>query len=219
MNRILKTNWFILILFFCISIYPLTAQTIKDVFASSKTAILYLGIDFTQVRLINDVSKTGIVVRDEIFPAINSLVINEPKKYDLKGAFHKKLINNSLDIVTKRNKEINAENILSAKLSDYSWLKEEDINKLVSGIDFESKKGIGLLFIVEGMKKEDRLGTSLIWITFVDMGANKVLMTERLEGMSSGGATFRNYWASTIYSVLYSIDNRKYHSWKRKYGR
>ena len=218
MKRILKTIRLILVLFFSSSLQSLSGQTIKEVFTSSETSILYLGVDFTQARLINDVSKTGIVVRDEIFPGINSVVVNEPKKYDLQGAFHKSLINNSLGIVTKRNKEINAEDILSTESSDYSRLKEEDINKLVSGIDFERKKGIGLLFIVEGMKKKDKLGTSLIWVTFVDMGANKVLMTERMEGMSSGGFTFRNYWASTIYSVIESIDNKKYKEWKKKYG-
>ena len=218
MKHLLKANWLILILFFCSNRQPVSAQTIKDVFASSETSILYLGIDYTQARLINDPSKTGIDIRDEIFPGINALVINEPKKYDLQKAFNKTLINNSLGIVAKRNKAINAENIESTESADYSRLKEEDIHKLVRGIDFEKKKGIGLLFIVEGMKKVDKKGSSSIWVTFVDMGTNKVLMTERMEGETSGGFTFRNYWAGTIYSVLVSIEKKKYKEWKAKYG-
>lgn len=214
----LKANWLILVLFFFSGIRPLPAQTIKDVFTSSETSILYLGIDYTQARLINDASQTGIDVRDKYFPGINAVVINEPKKYDLQRAFNKSMINNSLGIVTKRNKAINAENIESTEPADYSRLKEEDINKLVSGIDFEKKKGIGLLFIVEGMKKAEKGATSSIWVTFVDMGANKVLMTERMEGETGGGFGFRNFWASTIYSVIESIDKRKYKEWKRKYG-
>ena len=218
MKRMYKANRLVLVLFFCCSIQSLTAQTIKDVFTSSETAILYLGIDFTQTRLINEVSKPGIAVRDEIFPGINALVINEPKKYDLQKAFNKSLINNNLAIVTKRNKAINAENIESTESADYSRLKEADINKLVSGIDFEGKKGIGLLFIASTIKKEDKLGFSSIWVTFIDMGANKVLMTEHMIGESAGGFSFRNYWASTIYSVIESIDKKKYKEWKRRYG-
>jgi hypothetical protein len=218
MKRICKANLFVLVLFFCNGIQSLSAQTVKDVFTSSETSILYLGIDYTQARLINDPSKTGIVVRDEIFPAINALVINEPKKYDLQSALNKSLINNSLGIVAKRNKAINAENIESTESADYNRLKEEDINKLVRGIDFENKKGIGLLFIVEGMKKVDKRGFSSIWVTFVDMGTKKVLMTERMEGESSGGFTFRNYWASTIYNVIEAIEKRKYKEWKSRYG-
>lgn len=218
MKCIRKAKGFILVLFFCSNIQSLSAQTIKDVFTSSETSILYLGIDYTRARLINDPSKPGIAVRDEIYPAINAVVINEPKKYDLQKAFNKSMINNSLGIVNKRNKAINAENIESSESADYSRLKEEDINKLVSGIDFENKKGIGLLFIVEAMKKVDKRGFSSIWVTLVDMGAKKVLMTERMEGESAGGFTFRNYWASTIFSVIEAIDKKKYKEWKSKYG-
>ena len=221
MNRILKTNGLILVLFFCTSFQNLSAQTIKDVFTSSGTSILYLGIDFTQTRLIGEATVKGIDMRDKYFPGINDLVINEPKKFDLQKAFNKTKINNDLGIVAKRNKNVNAEDIMSANSSDYSRLKEEDINKLVREIDFEQKKGIGLLFIVEGMIKGAKKGDdsySSVWVTIVDMGANKVLMTERMEGNTSGGISFRNYWANTIYDVIEHIDKKKYKKWKKKYG-
>jgi hypothetical protein len=217
MKRIFKANRLLLGLFFCGSIQSVSAQTIKDVFTSSETSILYLGIDYTQVRVINNTSGTGIQVRD-FFPLINNVVITEPKKYDLEGAFNKSSMNNSLGIVTKRNEKINAENILSTESSDYSRLKEEDISNLVKGIDFEKKKGLGLLFVVEAMKKIDKGGTSSIWVTIVDMGAAKMLMTERMEGTTGGGFGFRNFWASTIFNVIETINKKKYKEWKRKYG-
>jgi hypothetical protein len=85
------------------------------------------------------------------------------------------------------------------------------------GSIFERKKGIGLLFIVEAMKKVDKEGVSTIWVTFVDMGANKVLMTERMEG-TGGGIGFRNFWASTIFNVIETIDKKKYKSGKSNTG-
>lgn len=218
MKRLLKANCFFLVLFFCSITQSLNAQTIKDVFSSSETSIVYLGIDYTQARLIGDASESGIEVRDRYFPGINDVVVNEPKKYDLQKAFNKSLINMSLGIVTKRNKKINAEDIISTESADYSRLKEEDIRKLVKGIDFENKKGIGLLFIVEGMKKAEKAATSSIWVTFVDMSTNKVLMTERMEVETKGGFGFRNYWASTIFNLIEKIDKRQYKDWKEKYG-
>ena len=219
MKRMLKANCLFLVLFFCRSSQSLNAQAIKDVFTSSETPIVYLGIDYTQARLIGDASASGIEVRDRYFPGINDVVVNEPKKYDLQKAFNKSLINTSLGIVTKRNKKINAENIVSTESADYSRLKEEDINKLVRGIDFENKKGIGLLFVVEGMKKTEKGAISSIWVTFVDMGANKVLMTERMEAETKGGFGFKNYWASTIFTLIEKIDKSQYKDWKEKYGR
>lgn len=217
MKRMLKTNWLVLVLFFCSSIQSLSAQTLKDVFTSSETQILYLGIDYTEARLINSTSGTGIQVRD-FFPLINNVVITEPQKYDLQGAFNKSSINNSLGIITKRNEKTNAENILSTESSDFNRLKAEDISNLVKGIDFEKKKGLGLLFVVEAMKKVDKVGTTSIWVTIVDMGAGRMLMTERMEGTTGAGIGFRNYWASTIFNVIESIEKKKYKEWKRKYG-
>jgi hypothetical protein len=216
MRCILKTNWLILISIFFSNIQSATAQTLKDVFTSSETAILYLGIDYTQARLMGESSVSGIELRDKYFTGINDLVINEPKKYDLAKAFNKSKIDYDLGIVTKRNQKINAENIISTSSSDFSRLVEEDINKLVRGIDFEKKKGLGLLFIVEGMSKTEKAAS--IWVTIVDMGAKKVLMTERIRSESKGGFSFRNYWASPIFSLIETIEKKKYKEWKSKYG-
>jgi hypothetical protein len=59
MKRILKTNSLILISFFFGHIQSATAQTLKDVFTSSETPILYLGIDYTQARLIGEIPYRG----------------------------------------------------------------------------------------------------------------------------------------------------------------
>jgi hypothetical protein len=42
------------------------------------------------------------------------------------------------------------------------------------------------------------------------MSTKKVLMTERMESESKGGFSFRNYWASPIFSLLESIEKKKY---------
>jgi hypothetical protein len=216
MKHLIKMKRLILALFFCSSIQSLTAQTLKDVFTSSETSILYLGIDFTQARLMGEAATSGIDMRDKYFPGINDLVVNEPKRYDLAKAFNKTTINNDLGIVAKRNKKINAEDIISTNSSDYIRLTEADINKLVTGIDFEKKKGLGLLFIMEGMSKMQK-GAS-IWVTFIDMGTKKVLMTERIENKTNGGFSVRNYWANTVFNLIETIEKKKYKEWKQKYG-
>lgn len=211
-----KLNWIISSLFFFSSIQSLPAQTLKDVFTSSETSIVYLGIDFTQTRLIGDVATSGIDMRDKYFPGINDVVINEPKRYNIAKALNKTTVNSDIGIVAKRNKKVNAEDIISTNSSDYSRLTETDINKLVKGIDFENKKGLGLLFIMEGMSKIAK-GAS-IWVTFIDMGNKKVLMTERIECKSNGGFSIRNYWANTIFNLIETIEKKKYKEWKGKYG-
>ncbi len=192
----------------------LDAQSLKDVFSSSETPVFYLGADFTLARLI-DIPENAMDIRDRNYPAINDVIVNEPKKYDLAGAIHKSNIDHDLGMVGRRNAKINTEEMKSTNTSDYDRLKEDDINNLVKGFDFGGKKGIGLLFIVDGMSKARK--SAGIWVTFIDMSAKKVLMTERMQG-ESGGFGFRNYWAGSFRKVIEEIKKRKYKDWKGKYG-
>jgi hypothetical protein len=215
MKRMKIYQWLIAFLFLAGATQTANAQTLKDVFNSSETPIFYLGVDYTLARLI-DAPENPMDIRDRYFPAINDLIVNEPKKYDLAGAFHKSNIDHDLSYVTKRNAKINTEQIKSTNSADYNRLKEEDISKLVKGFDFGGKKGVGLLFVVDGMSKA-RKGAG-IWVTLVDMGTKKVLMTERMEGKTSMAFGFRNYWANPIRDVIGDIESKKYKEWKAKYG-
>jgi hypothetical protein len=203
------------VLFFGI-LSSLTAQTVKEVFNSSETPIVYLGIDFTQARLIDDAGANEIDIRDRQFAGINDVVVNEPKKYDLKGAFHRSYIDHDLGPVLKRNEKVNAAAIKSTNTSDFHRLKEDDIAKLVKGFDFGDKKGTGLLFVMEAMSKSQK--AAAVWVTLVDMKSKKVLMTEREESKAAMSIGFRNYWASTIHNLIESIEKRKYSEWRSKYG-
>ncbi len=194
----------------------LHAQTAKDVFTSSETPILYLGIDFTKARLIDDANANEIDIRDRLFTEINQVIVNEPKKYDLKGAFHRSMIDHDLGLVQKRNEKTNAAEIKSTNTADYHRFKESDIISLVRGFNFADKKGVGLLFVVEAMSKSEK--SAAVWVTFVDMKSKKVLMTERVEGKVGMAFGFRNYWATPFKNIIDSIEKRKYSEWRSKYG-
>lgn len=215
MKQLIKNLRLIAIIFFGIT-QSANSQTLKEVLNSSETPLFYLGIDYTQARLIDDAGADVVAIRDRHYAAINDLVVNEPKKFDLAGAFHKSNIDHDLGLVTKRNAKINTEEITSTNSADYSRLKEDDIVKLVKGFDFAGKKGAGLLFIVEGMSKGKK-GAS-VWVTLIDMATKKVLMTERVEGKTGMSIGFRNYWANPINDVIKTIEKKKYKEWQAKYG-
>jgi hypothetical protein len=192
------------------------AQTLKEFFNDSNIPLFWLGIDFTKARLIDDATanESDIVARQ--FTGINELVITEAKKYDVKGAFHRNSVDHDLGFVNKRNQSANASLIKSTSSSDFHRLNADSISALVKGFDFGDKKGIGLMIVMEAMSKSEKASAG--WITFVDMGAKKVLMTERLEGKASMSFGFRNYWATTVKNLLEGIEKKKYNEWKAKYG-
>ncbi len=191
------------------------AQSPKEFFGSSDVPVTWLGVDFTLVKMIGmaDVNLTD--VRERQFTGINQVIVNEPKKYEIDDAFDKKNVTKDISEVNKRNEKANTDAMKSDNSSDYQHLKPEDIAKLIKGFDFGDKKGLGILFVMEGMSKTEKEGS--MYATVVDMGRRKVLMTERITG-NAQGFSWRNYWAYTVYKGLESIDKRKYKEWKEKYG-
>jgi hypothetical protein len=214
MKRVQKLKWLMAVLLFLGSSTTSLAQGLKDVFNNSESPLLYLGIDFSKTRLL-DVGNADDI-RNRLYGSINDLVIDEPKKYDLKGAFRKSNINHDLSAVTKNNAKANLNDIISTNSADFNRLKEADINAEVKSLDLSGKEGVGLLFVMEAMRKEGKKGNAAIWVTFIDLKTKKVLMTERIEADAKGGFGFRNYWASTIKELIDEIDSKKYKEWRNR---
>jgi hypothetical protein len=190
------------------------AQTAKDVFGNSETPILYLGIDFTKAKIIDD-PTTEFDIRDKYYPGVNDLIVGEGKKYDLKGAFHKGFMDHDLGPVMTRNAKINAETIKSTNTADFHKLQAADIESLVKGFDFGDKKGVGLLFVAEAFSKSEK--ATAFWVTLVDMQSRRVIMTERMQG-KAGGFGLRNTIATSLKNILEEIQKTKYQIWKTKYA-
>jgi hypothetical protein len=191
MKRTSKLNWLFAALFFFVVSQSVFSQGLKDVFTNSESPIVYLGIDFSKARLLDIGNPDDI--RNHLYGSINQLIVNEPKKYDLKGAFNKSNIDNDLHAVSAKNEKANINDIISTNSADFTRFKESDIASMVKDLDLSGKKGVGLLFIMEAMRKLDKKGDAAIWVTFIDMGTKKVLMTERIESKASMAIGFRNY--------------------------
>ncbi|MES2774207.1 MAG: hypothetical protein V4722_08485 [Bacteroidota bacterium] len=209
------TRLYAALLFCGISVISFS-QTLKDVFTNSESPLVYLGIEFSKTRLLDIGNADDIRARQ--YGAINQLIVNEPKKFDLKKAFRKSNIEHDFSAVTKNYATANLNDILSTNSADFNRFKESDVTAIVKSLDLAGKQGIGLLFVVEAFRKMDKKGDAAIWVTFVDMKTKKVLMTERIESKGSSAIGFRNYWASTIKNLIDTIEDKKYKEWQAKYG-
>ncbi len=223
MKRILKSNLFFVVLLLLGLANRTSAQGLKEFFGSSEIPLTYLGIDFTKAKLINDPGANTMDIRNRLYGTINDLVIDEPKKYTIGDAFHRSTVTSDLTAVKAQNSKINAEQIASSNMDDFARLKESDISSVVKSLSLSRKSGIGLLFVMEAMKKVNKddkkskeKDMAAIWITLIDMDTKKVLLTERVECKASGFG-FRNFWASTIKQAIDEASDR-YKGWKKQYG-
>lgn len=208
-----RTITLTLLVFFTVllaGVQQLPAQSLKEFFSSSEVPLTYLGVDFTHAKILNEATVNNMDIRDRQFPAINQVIVNEPKKYDFQKAFSKSTVNNDISFVNAKNAKIDAEKIAESS-SDAVHLKKTDIDAIIKGYDFGGNKGIGLMFIMESMNKAS--AEAAIYVTLVDMSGRKVLLTERMVAKAAGFG-FRNYWAKTIFEVLDDIKKSKYKEWK-----
>lgn len=196
------------------------SQTLKEFFGNKATQLTYLGIDYTKNLVINDGDANTADITGRLYSAMNDLVIKEQysKNYDIGRAFGRKnAINIDSNAVNANNKKIDSKIILSSRKLDFKRLKEADIKNCVEALPLEGKEGIGLIFIMEGMKKMAGKGYGAVWITLINMKTKEVLMTERDEHEADGFG-FRNYWVSVIRRTIMEIDWSKYKDWKKKYS-
>lgn len=196
------------------------SQTVKDFFSDNSVSLTYLGIDYTNNRLINDPGGNAKDIEGRLYSSMNNVVVDEMKgkNYNITGAFNRSnMITVDISAVEKRNDKIKAGDIMSSSEADFNRLKESDIAKTVKALDLNGKSGIGLVFVMEGMKKEEKKSYGAVWVTLIDMKTKKVLMTERVE-QEAAGFGFRNFWVSIIKKTIIEIDKSKYKSWKSTYG-
>jgi hypothetical protein len=202
----------------CLLIIPgtLMAQKAADLFIRTGTEVVWLGLDFTQVRLAGDLGTVG---RDEILPlfdAMNRLIVTERSKYNFEAALRRDHVPYDLEISTELNYEIDPIDVISHSSADRSSRLDEDaISVLVKQYNTGRDEGIGLVFFMESLDKTTERGT--MWVTFFSLADRNVLFTERMSG-TAGGFGFRNHWARTVYDVIDQIKKRRFADWRYKYS-
>jgi hypothetical protein len=176
------------------------AQSVKESdITNPETPIVYLGLDFTEARLLGDLGADENAIKNQHIPDINQLVVNEGKKFDFEKALHRSKISSDLGFSYARNKTIDASKIKSTNSDDFTRFKPETVQSIVSKYEFGDKKGLGLLFVVEALNKTK--AEAAIWVTWIDMGSKKVLKTDRKIG-KGGGFGWRNYWVHPVDDIL-----------------
>ena len=192
-------------------------QTVEDFFNGSDVPVHWLGIDFSHVQLVGEFAQFGGIdsndaedLRREYFPGWNMLILNEPKKYDLKEAFRRSDMIMNVDMIMKHN--ANAE---TKDMKTYSpkTFKNEEIKNFVSLYDLKESKGLGLVFIAEALNKTTESGS--FQVVVFNLESKEILLAERVTGKPQGFG-IRNYWAGAIHKIIKEIDDTHYEFWKRK---
>lgn len=190
------------------------AQDAGDIFTQSKTKIVWLGVDFTQVQLIGSL---GTVDDDELVPLfdeINELIIDERDKFNFREALRRRDIPYDLGSVSELNSRIDPNSIIVPASSYDRFMDPEQIAGLVKLYDTYGEDGIGLVFFMEYLDKNSETGA--MWMAFFRLSDQRLLLAERMKG-EAGGMGFRNHWANCVYEVIKQLTDKKFEEMKARY--
>lgn len=209
----MKTIYLIATLLFS---FICNSQTSDDLFKSSSTKVTWLGIDFSHLKLIGDISAkqrlalTPDTIKNKYFPAWNQLIITEHRKYDIPNMFRLRSVAKNIEKITQVNAETDTEEMIDTENPDYTF---EYIQEFLEKTNFELE-GIGFLLIAESFDETKEIGR-YIFVAINLNDNNSILIYKRITG-EPGGVTFRNYWSKTYFEVILKITEELYPKWKKK---
>ncbi|POY36542.1 hypothetical protein C3K47_09200 [Solitalea longa] len=204
---------FCLLLLLTLNALCTNAQSFSQFLNNPSIKLTYLGIDFTETRLIGDPKTYSWELKDKHFGGINEVVVKESGNYTIASAFRRKELVNNLSFVTEHNKLIDAEKIISYDVRDTMRLSRDHIQRIIDSYNFGNEKGIGLMFVMESMCKTTATGS--FYVVLFDMESKKRILTQRMVG-DAGGFGFRNYWARTVYEIINEIEMHTYTTWQNR---
>lgn len=191
-------------------------QTKSDIF-NADTELTWLGMDFSQVHFIGTAAQwqdageiTNTDLRDKYFVSWNEVFVDEKAKYDVAKATGRVLVKYNIDVTASANGKSDKDYFVNDP-GAFRHLDADKVAKIVKGYNFKGGKGIGMMFVVEGMHKEAKKAS--MWVVFVDMATKNILLSKQIEG-AAGGFGFRNYWAKAFYNGLKEVDNN-FDKWKK----
>lgn len=183
--------------------FALLALTSLHAQDSYKKEVTWLGLDFTEAKLLTSVDFTDpAAIKNNLLVSWNDIIIKESSKFDVAGFFGIKTLSYDLATVKERNQSIDPDNLVVDKTTEE--FNEQKVESLIS--QYPKSTGTGLVFVVESFNKP--AATGIFWATFFDRETSKILSVKKLQGQPSG-VGIRNFWANSIFKAMKSNESKK----------
>lgn len=163
--------------------------------AASIEKIVWFGIDFTAAKFTL-VTDDPVKIVNQYLSSINTLILAEPVKYDIKKYFSKTEVINSIETALESNLKIDPSTLV---ITNEYKLDPAEVKNIIQKYNSKDNTGTGLVFIAENLSKVTLNGS--YYVCFFDIATKKIIDCRRVAGAVSG-IGFRNYWAGSIFNVM-----------------
>lgn len=173
--------------------------------------ILWTGINFSKAKLTKSAFNFTQEIMQHYFHDWNLLILNDQKKYDIRMSFRKPIMQYDLSLVTKANKNVRVNSVLTERINLKDTLTEESVCAYISQFVQAAKQRYALTFIVESFDAMAKVAA--VWVVIYKTDTGETVLCEQFLKVPSGIGT-RNYWARVFYNILYDIKTFAFLRWE-----
>ena len=185
MKKLLAT---LLSLFF--SIEFIVAQDLKQVLLDPYYPIDFIGLDFSEVKLIGSISsyEPAYEVKRRFFPEWNDMFYSQPEKFDVGTFLRKHRVHYSTENMISVNDKVYANELISSRPTKEFTRKK--LQEMVNNYNFEFTNEVAMVFIINSLDKPRR--QTKLNVVFFNTNSKNILLSILLV-TEPGGSGFRNY--------------------------
>lgn len=173
--------------------------------------ILWTGINFSKAKFTKSAFNFTQEIMQHYFHDWNLLILNDQKKYDIRMSFRKPIMQYDLSVVTKANKNVRVNSVLTERINLKDTLTEQTISSYMPQLVIHSKQRFALTFIVESFDAVAKVAA--VWVVIYMTDSGEMVLCEQFLKVPSGIGT-RNYWARIFYNILYDIKTFAFLRWE-----
>ena len=173
--------------------------------------ILWVGINFAKAKFTREGFDFSQESLHHYLHEWNKLILNDQKKYDIRMSFRKPIMKYDLSAITKLNKSLKVNDILTLFISSQHVYSDEQMCKFAASFELPATLPYALMFAVESF--DATVKTAAIWVVITKTDTREVVLCEKFL-KKPAGIGLRNYWARTFYNVFYDIQSDAFRRWE-----
>jgi len=207
---------FITLLLLLLSIKFITAQNLTRVLLDPYYPIDFIGLDFSEVKLIGSISdyEPSYDVKNRFIPEWNDMFYSQPEKYNVADFLKKNRVDYSIENMISVNVKIDETELISNSNKPAKEFTKVKLQEMINNYNFEFTNEVAMVFVINSLNKS-RKETKLN-VVFFNTDKKNILLSIPLVTEPKGFG-FRNYWIGSIYFALKELGKTEYKKWKKLY--
>ncbi len=208
----MKKLFITLLLLFAVKF--ITAQDLRRVLLDPYYPIDFIGLDFSEVKLIGSISsyEPAYEVKRRFFPEWNDMFYSQPNKFNVAEFLKKDRVDYSTENMISINDKVDANELITSRpTKEFTRVK---LQEMVNNYNFEFINEVAMVFIINSLDKPRR--QTKLNVVFFNTNSKNILLSIQLVTEPAGGG-FRNYWIGSIYYALKELGKTEYKKWKKLY--